>query len=120
MKKRLATMALFLGAALVGGLPGPVLAGSGNDAAIRAIQTLRTVNFLDIIDVSQDNPHIDSMRAMPSRTPLTPLQEAIAGNPALVEAIRHRGWAPFDLKSVYAARVEGYSVYLYMGDPPWN
>lgn len=115
--KRFAAIATLVVCTLA---PALAMAGSGNDAAIRAIQSLRVVNFLDIIDVSNGNPHIESMRAMPSSTPLTPLQEAIVSNPVLVDAIRHRHWSPFDLKSVYAAKVEGYSVYIYMGDPPWN
>jgi len=118
MKKFIAIAALIVSAALAFG---PASAGSGNDAAIRAIQTLRVVTFLDIIDVAgETDKDIDSKRAMPVTTPLTRLQETIAGNPALVDAIVSQHWVHFDLKSVYSARVEGNAVYLYMGWPPLN
>ena len=118
MKKFLLMIALLFSAGLA---TGHAQAGSGNDAAIRAIQNLRVVTFLDIIDVAAETePDIESMRAMPTTTPLTRLQLTIANNPALVDAILGQHWVQFDLKSVYSARVEGNSVYLYMGWPPLN
>ncbi len=95
----------------------PAHAGSGDELAIRQLRTLRTVDRLVVIDGTQSDRLIWGKRAHVSRLPLTPLQMAIAENPALVEAINHRVWS-FDLKSVYAARIEGYTVYLYEGEPP--
>ena len=96
----------------------PAQAGSGNDRAIRDLSTLRTVDRVDVIDVGLwSNRHIWAKRALPSASRLTPLQLAILRNRALIDAINRTVWS-FDLKSVYAARVEGYTVYLYMGEPP--
>jgi hypothetical protein len=96
----------------------PAQAGSGNDRAIRALATLHYVDRLVVVDVgSMSDRRIWSKRASHSRQPLTPLQLAIANNPAVVEAINRTVWS-FDLKSIYAARIEGYTVYLYEGEPP--
>ena len=112
LRVALAAMALSLVAAL------PAAAGSGNDRAIRDLETLRTVDRVVVIDVAQGSDrHIGAKRAHHSVQPLTPLQVAIAQNPALVEAINRTVWS-FDLKSVYAAKVVGYTVYLYEGEPP--
>ena len=108
----LAALALSLVATL------PAAAGSGNDRAIRDLRTLRTVDRVVVIDVgAQSDRHIWAKRAHYSVMPLTPLQVAIVQNPALIEAINRTVWS-FDLKSVYAARVEGATVYLYEGEPP--
>ncbi len=98
----------------------PALAGSGNDLAVRQLQTLHRVNRVVVVDVEAwSDRDIWAKRALHSSTPLTPLQIAIASNRALVAAI-NATVRRFDLKSIYAARVEGYTVYLYMGEPPPN
>jgi hypothetical protein len=108
----LAALALSLVAVL------PAQAGSGNDRAVRDLRTLRTVDRVVVVDVAaQSDRHIWAKRALPSIMPLTPLQVAIVRNRSLVEAIDRTVWS-FDLKSIYAARVEGYTVYLYEGEPP--
>lgn len=113
---RLRTVLAILALSLLAALP--VQAGSGNNRAIRDLRTLRHVDRLVVIDVgTRADRYIWAKRAHESVQPLTPLQVAIVRNNALVEAINHRVWS-FDLKSVYAARVEGYTVYLYMGEPP--
>ena len=113
---RLGAALAVLGLSLLAVLPAQ--AGSGNDGAIRDLRTLHTVDRLVVIDVgARHDRWINAKRAQTSRLPLTPLQTAILRNPALIEAINHRVWS-FDLKSVYAARVEGYTVYLYEGEPP--
>ena len=111
----LAALGLILGLSLLA-VP-PAQAGSGNDRAIRALSTLRTVDRVVVVDIAITQRHIWAKRMMGSTTPLTPLQVAILQNPALIAAIDRTVWS-FDLKSVYAARVEGYTVYLYMGEPP--
>jgi hypothetical protein len=112
LRVALAAMALSLVAAL------PAAAGSGNDRAIRDLETLRTVDRVVVIDVAQGSDrHIGAKRAHHSVQPLTPLQVAIVQNPALIEAINRTVWS-FDLKSVYAAKVVGHTVYLYEGEPP--
>jgi hypothetical protein len=95
----------------------PAQAGSGNDRAIQALSTLTTVDRVVVIDVSATSRWIWGKRAHNSVMPLTPLQTAIVRNRPLVDAINRTVWS-FDLKSVYAARVEGYTVYLYEGEPP--
>ncbi len=96
----------------------PAQAGSGNDRAIRDLGTLHTVDRLVVVDVgARHDRWIYAKRAQTSRLPLTPLQTAILRNRALVEAINHRVWS-FDLKSVYAALVQGDTVYLYLDEPP--
>ncbi len=113
---RLAAVLAALGLCLLAVLPAQ--AGSGNNRAIRDLATLHYVDRVVVVDVAQGSDRwIRAKRAHTSRQPLTPLQVAIAGNPALVEAIDRSMWN-FDLKSVYAARVEGYTVYIYMGEPP--
>ena len=108
----LAAVGLCLLAAL------PAQAGSGNDRAIRDLQSLRHVDRVVVIDAgTQSDRWIWAKRALQSATPLTSLQIAIAGNRPLVQAINRTVWS-FDLKSVYAALVKGYTVYLYMGEPP--
>jgi hypothetical protein len=114
MKKILAMLAFVAMTAMVA----PAQAGSGNDRAIRALRVLHTVDRVVVVDtVAWSDRHIWSKRALPKITPLTPLQVAIVNNHSLVAAIDQTVWS-FDLKSVYAARVEGYTVYLYMGEPP--
>ncbi len=96
----------------------PAQAGAGNERAIRDLRTLRYVDRLVVIDVgAQHDRWIYAKRAQVSRLPLTPLQVAIVNNRPLVEAINHRVWS-FDLKSVYAALIEGNTVYLYLDEPP--
>ena len=95
----------------------PAQAGSGNDRAIRDLRTLRTVDRVVVVDVSATNRWIWAKRAHNSVMPLSPLQSAIVRNRPLIDAINRTVWS-FDLKSVYAARVEGYTVYLYEGEPP--
>lgn len=96
----------------------PAQAGSGNDRAIRDLSRLRHVDRLVVVDVgAQSDRWIWAKRAHYSRFPLTELQLAIADNPAVVDAINRTVWS-FDLKSIYSARVEGYTVYLYAGEPP--
>ncbi len=96
----------------------PAEAGSGNNRAIQALSTLRYVDRVVVVDAARGTDRwLDAKRAHTSRQPLTPLQAAIAGNPALVDAINRTVWS-LDLKSVYAARVEGYTVYIYLGEPP--
>jgi hypothetical protein len=95
----------------------PAQAGSGNDRAIRDLRTLRTVDRVVVVDVSSTSRWIWAKRAHNSVMPLTPLQSAIVRNRPLIDAINRTVWS-FDLKSVYAARVEGYTVYLYEGEPP--
>ena len=113
---RLRTVLAAAGLSLLAVLPAQ--AGSGNDRAIRALATLRYVDKLVVIDVSIGHDrYIWAKRAHASMQPLTPLQVAIANNPALVEAINRTVWS-FDLKSIYAALVRGNTVYLYEGDPP--
>jgi len=93
-------------------------AGSGNEKAIGDLATLRYVDRVVVIDVAaRTDRSIRAKRAHESVMPLTPLQIAILHNPALIDAIDRTVWT-FDLKSVYAARVVGYTVYLYMGEPP--
>ncbi len=112
----LAALGLTLGLSLLVALPAE--AGTHNVRAIRDIGTLRTVDRLVVVDVGrQHDRRIWEKRSHYSRMPLTPLQVAIVSNPALLHAINHTVWS-FDLKSVYAARVEGYTVYLYMDEPP--
>ena len=114
--QRWAAHAALAGLSLLAALPAQ--AGSGNDRAIRALATLRYVDRLVVVDVgSMSDRRIWSKRAAHSYWPLTPLQLAIANNPAVVEAINRTVWS-LDLKSVYAARIEGYTVYLYEGEPP--
>jgi hypothetical protein len=115
--KRIALVVLaVVGWSALAGLP----ARADNAAAIQALQTLRSVESVNFIDVAaRSDRWIYAKRALPSHTALTPLQVAIVSNPAVVAAItnlRFRG--AFDLKSVYAARVEGARVYIYLGDPP--
>ncbi len=108
----LAALALSLLAVL------PAQAGSGNDRAIRDLRTLRTVDRLVVIDVgAQHDRWIWAKRAHHSVQPLTPLQTAILRNGALIDAINRKVWS-FDLKSVYAALVQGNTVYLYLDEPP--
>ena len=108
----LAALALSLLAVL------PAQAGSGNDRAIRDLSMLRNVDRVVVIDAgTRGDRFIWAKRAHHSVQPLTPLQRAIVRNPALVRAIDRSMWN-FDLKSVYAARVVGYTVYIYMGEPP--
>jgi hypothetical protein len=96
----------------------PALAGSGNVAAIHDIETLRYVNRVNVIDTAaQSDRWVYGKRAMHNNAPLTPLQVAILNNGALMHAIQTTVWS-FDLRSVYAAKVEGYTVHLYMGEPP--
>ena len=103
LRKVLAVAGLICGLGLAAVMPAQ--AGSGNDRAIRDLKTLRYVDKLLVIDTGiQHDRWINAKRAHHSRQPLTPLQAAIANNPALVEAINHRVWS-FDLKSVYAALV---------------
>jgi hypothetical protein len=112
----LAAGGLICGLSLLAVLPAQ--AGSGDDRAIRDLRTLRTVDRLVVVDVGMRHDRwIWAKRAHDSRMPLTPLQTAIVRNHALVEAINHTVWS-FDLKSVYAANVKGYTVYLYMDEPP--
>ncbi len=115
LRVALAALGLILGFSLLAVLPAQ--AGSGNDRAIRALSTLRTVDRVVVIDTAVTQHHIWARRMMSSSTPLTPLQVAIVQNPALIAAINRTVWS-FDLKSVYSARVEGYTVYIYMGEPP--
>jgi hypothetical protein len=114
MKRIAAVLALGLGALLAAV---PANAGSGNRAAIAALATLRYVDRVDVIDTVLNDRFIYSRRAMPNNTPLTPLQVAILNSPPLVQAIRASVWR-FDLRSVYAALVEGNTVYIYLGEPP--
>jgi hypothetical protein len=95
----------------------PAAAGSGNDRAIRDLRVLRTVDRVVVIDTAQSDRHVRAKRALASVMPLTPLQIAIVQNRPLIEAIDRTVWS-FDLKSVYAAKVVGYTVYLYEGEPP--
>ena len=95
----------------------PAQAGSGNDRAIRDLRTLRTVDRVVVVDASATSRWIWAKRAHNSVMPLSPLQSAIVRNRPLIDAINRTVWS-FDLKSVYAARVEGYTVYLYEGEPP--
>jgi hypothetical protein len=111
---RLAAALMVVGACLTAA---PAEAGSGNRAAIAAIATLRYVDRVNVIDTVLSDRFVYSKRAMPNNTPLTPLQVAIISNPALVDAIRVTVWS-FDLRSAYAARVEGNTVYIYLGEPP--
>jgi hypothetical protein len=108
----LAALALSLLAVL------PAAAGSGNNRAIRDLSTLRYVDRVVVIDAgTRGDRFINAKRAHESVLPPTQLQMAIMRNPALVAAIDRSMWN-FDLKSVYAARVVGTTVYLYMGEPP--
>lgn len=116
LRVALAALGLILGLSLLAALPAE--AGSGNNRAIRDLNTLHTVDRVVVVDTGLwSDRHIWAKRALSSAMPLTPLQVAIAGNPALIAAINRTVWS-FDLKSVYSARVEGYTVYLYMGEPP--
>ena len=116
LRRVLAACGLIAALSLLAVLPAE--AGSGNERAIRELRTLRYVDRLVVIDVgAQHDRWIESKRAQESRLPLTPLQVAIMNNGALVEAINHRVWS-FDLKSVYAALIEGNTVYLYLDEPP--
>ena len=112
---RLGAALAVLGLSLMAVLPAQ--AGSGNDRAIRDLRTLRTVDRVVVVDVSATSRWIWAKRAHNSVMPLTPLQTAIVRNRPLIDAINRTVWS-FDLKSVYAARVEGYTVYLYEGEPP--
>jgi hypothetical protein len=112
----LAVFGVILGLGLLAAVPAE--AGSGNDRAIRDLRTLRTVDKLVVVDVgAQHDRWIYAKRAQESRLPLTPLQVAIMNNRALVETINRTVWS-FDLKSVYAALIQGNTVYLYLDEPP--
>ena len=84
---------------------------------IRQLQTIRQVDSVTVIDTAamhdgngRGRSYLASNRAMNCSAPLTPLQAAIAGNPSI------SGRVP-NLRSAYAARVEGARVYIYLGDP---
>ena len=87
-------------------------------ATIRQLQTLRQFNSLTIIDVAAMSEEgkrgkrntLAAQRAANCNSPFTTLQAAIANNPALSRRVPN-------LRSVYAARVEGGRVYIYLGDP---
>jgi hypothetical protein len=112
----LAALGVVLGLGLLA--VAPAEAGSGNTRAIHDLRTLRYVDRVVVVDVSIGHDrYIWAKRAHQSVQPLTALQTAIVNNRPLIEAINRTVWS-FDLKSIYAARVEGYTVYLYMGDPP--
>ena len=97
----------------------PAYAGGGNDEAIRALSRLKEVAAVDVIDVAgESDPNIFAKRGIPDCMPLTPLQTAIVNNRAVVAAIDDGFLTYFDLKSVYAAKVVGDRVYIYLGDPP--
>ena len=113
--KRLVAMLAVVGGCLMAAAPAD--AGSGNRAAIAALATLRYVDRVDVIDTVLSDHTVQSRRAQYNNTPLTPLQVAIISSPPLVQAIRATVWS-FDLRSVYAARVEGGTVYIYLGEPP--
>ncbi len=96
----------------------PAVAGTGDNVAIHNIETLRFVTRVNVIDVAARlDRRVWGRRAMYNNAPLTPLQVAILNNRPLMNAIQATVWS-FDLRSVYAAKVEGYTVYLYMGEPP--
>ncbi len=109
-------IAMLVAVLLTFAVGAPALAD--NATAIRQLQSLRQVNYVNVIDTGATADRwVFAKRAMHSNTPLTPLQVAIVSNPVLMSAVRATTWN-FDLKSIYAARIEGYSVYLYMGSPP--
>ena len=115
--KRIAWVLAVAGWCVLAGLP--AYAGSNNLAAIRSIQSLRFVDSVNVVDVAArgHDRWIFSKRAMHSNAPYTPLQVAIVSNPHLMAVIQATVWS-FDLKSVYAAQVEGSHVTIYLGDPP--
>jgi hypothetical protein len=114
--KKLGAIAIAAGLAALASVPAQ--ADTGNWAAIDAINHLRYVDSVNVIDVgSWGDRWVYSKRAMHSNAPLTPLQVAIVSNPHLMRVIQATVWS-FDLKSAYSARVDGNHVTIYVGDPP--
>ena len=116
MKKIAAIVVAAAGWSALAGAP----VRADNAAAIAALQTLRSVESVNFIDVAaRSDRWIYAKRALHSHADLTPLQVAILNNPAVVAAISDQRWrGAFDLKSVYAADVRGGRVTIYLGDPP--